>query len=134
MNEEFIKFLKEGINKIIDKDLDEDLDNGYKLLELCNKYKPFNKYYSTYICKTNSHQQDVVSFINNIKERYSILIRSYNFLNASVSSNNDNNTTNCQSLQIYVAFLERVKKLKNAFDKGKSDNELIKILKGESNE
>ena len=98
MNEEFIKFLKEGINKIIDKDLDEDLDNGYKLLELCNKYS------SIYICKTTSHQQDVVSFINNIKEHYSILIRSNNFLNASVSSNNDNNATNCRSLQIYVDF------------------------------
>ena len=132
MNEENSKLLKEGINNIIDKVLDEDLDNGYKLLQLCSGYEEIKINTNINNCEINNHQQKVLLFINNINLRYSILINVYNILNGSVSSNN--NVTICSSLQIYVDFLEKVKKLKNAYDKGKSGNELIKILKGENNE
>ena len=132
MNEENSKLLKEGINNIIDKVLDEDLNNGYNLLQLCNEYEQFMIYTKIGKCKINNHQQKVLLFINNINLRYSILINVYNVLNGSVSSNN--NATICSSLQIYVDFLEKVKKLKNGYDKGKSGNELIKILKGGNNE
>ena len=132
MNEENIKLLKKGINNVIDKVLDEDLDNGHKLLELCSGYEEIKINTNINNCEINNHQQKVLLFINNINLRYSILINVYNVLNGSVSSNN--NATICSSLQIYVDFLEKVKKLKNAYDKGKSGNELIKILKGENNE
>ena len=132
MNEENIKLLKKGINNVIDKVLDEDLDNGHKLLQLCSGYEEIKINTNINNCEINNHQQKVLLFINNINLRYSILINVYNILNGSVSSNN--NATICSSLQIYVDFLEKVKKLKNAYDKGKSGNELIKILKGENNE
>ena len=132
MNEENIKLLKKGINNVIDKVLDEDLNNGHKLLQLCSGYEEIKINTNINNCEINNHQQKVLLFINNINLRYSILINVYNILNGSVSSNN--NATICSSLQIYVDFLEKVKKLKNAYDKGKSGNELIKILKGENNE
>ena len=132
MNEENIKLLKKGINNVIDKVLDEDLNNGHKLLQLCSGYEEIKINTNINNCEINNHQQKVLLFINNINLRYSILINVYNVLNGSVSSNN--NATICSSLQIYVDFLEKVKKLKNAYDKGKSGNELIKILKGENNE
>ena len=132
MNEENIKLLKNGINNVIDKVLDEDLDNGHKLLQLCSGYEEIKINTNINNCEINNHQQKVLLFINNINLRYSILINVYNVLNGSVSSNN--NATICSSLQIYVDFLEKVKKLKNAYDKGKSGNELIKILKGGNNE
>ena len=132
MNEKNSKLLKEGINNIIDKVLDEDLDNGHKLLQLCNGYEEIKINTNINNCEINNHQQKVLLFINNINLRYSILINVYNVLNGSVSSNN--NTTTCSSLQIYVDFLEKVKNLKNGYDKGKSGNELIKILKGGNNE
>ena len=132
MNEENIKLLKNGINNVIDKVLDEDLDNGHKLLQLCSGYEEIKINTNINNCEINNHQQKVLLFINNINLRYSILINVYNILNGSVSSNN--NVTICSSLQIYVDFLEKVKKLKNAYDKGKSGDELIKILKGGNNE
>ena len=132
MNEKNSKLLKEGINNIIDKVLDEDLDNGHKLLQLCNGYEEIKINTNINNCEINNHQKKVLLFINNINLRYSILINVYNVLNGSVSSNN--NATICSSLQIYVDFLEKVKKLKNGYDKGKSGNELIKILKGGNNE
>ena len=132
MNEENIKLLKKGINDVIDKVLDGDLDNGHKLLQLCSGYEEIKINTNINNCEINNHQQKVLLFINNINLRYSILINVYNILNGSVSSKN--NATICSSLQIYVDFLEKVKKLKNAYDKGKSGNELIKILKGENNE
>ncbi len=127
MDEINIGNLKKLVNKIIDIVLDEDLKEGHKLLQLCAEYEVLNINNNIYNCAISNHKQQVVVFIEKIISRYSNLINFYNILKGFNSSKNNN--IDCRSLNNYVAFLEKIKILKEEIDGVESLNEIKNILK-----
>lgn len=109
---ENVKILKEALSKFIDENIEADINKGEKLLERCRLnynagWQGFNHYN---MCQ---YKDEVIKYINDINQRYSVLIRLFNFLSGGSGSNSG---INCYDIETYVDFLKRVKKAKENTD------------------
>lgn len=109
---ENVKILKEALSKFIDENIEADMNKGEKLLEGCRwnyNYgcQCFNRYN---MCQ---YKDEVIGYINDIKNRYSNLIR---VLNNPSGNSGGNGSIKCCDIETYVDFLRRVKKAKENTD------------------
>ena len=121
---ENVKILKEALSKFIDENIEADINKGEKLLERCRLnynagWQGFNHYN---MCQ---YKDEVIGYINDIKNRYSNLIRLFNFLSGSSGNSGG---IKCCNIETYVDFLKRVKKAKENTDNlDKMMEEFMKI-------
>lgn len=106
------KMLKEKLDKIIDKNLDDDLNYGKKLLQRCSNYCQYATY-GTMRYNYCQYRDEVLCYINNIQNRYAYLIALYNNVKGS---SNDNHNTECHDIIVYVDFLEKISNAKKNTD------------------
>lgn len=106
------KMLKEQLNEIIDKNLDNDLNYGKKLLQQCSNYYQYATY-GTMRYNYCQYRDEVLRYINNIQNRYAYLIALYNNVKGSF---NGNYNTECRDIIVYVDFLEKISNAKKNAD------------------
>ena len=109
---ENVKILKEALSKFIDENIESDINKGEKLLEGCRwNYNAGCQCFNHYnMCQ---YKDEVIGYINDIKNRYSNLIRLFNFLSGSSGGTGG---IKCCDIGTYVDFLKRVKKAKENTD------------------
>lgn len=106
------KILKEQLDEIIDKNLDNDLNYGKKLLQQCSNYYQYVTY-GTIRYNYCQYKDEVLRYINNIQNRYANLITLYNNVKGS---SNGNYNTECRDIKVYVDFLEKISNAKKNTD------------------
>lgn len=106
------KILKEQLDEIIDKNLDNDLNYGKKLLQRCSNYYQYATY-GTMRYNYCQYKDEVLCYINNIQNRYANLIALYNNVKGS---SNGNHNTECRDIKAYVDFLEKISNAKKNTD------------------
>lgn len=106
------KILKEKLDEIIDKNLDDDLNYGKKLLQQCSNYYQYATY-GTMRYNYCQYRDEVLRYINNIQNRYDNLIALYNNVKGS---SNGNYNTECRDIKVYVDFLEKISNAKKNAD------------------
>lgn len=109
---ENVKILKEALSKFIDENIEADINKGEKLLEGCRlNYNAGCQGFNYYnMCQ---YKDEVIGYINDIKNRYSNLIRVLNNLSGSSGGTGG---IKCYDIGTYVDFLRRVKKAKENTD------------------
>ncbi len=78
-NKEIEEALKDALSKLIDENIDADIQEGEYLLEKCTKYD--RNYKALPLCPLNNHQQEVLKYNDKINYKYKILINIFNFIN-----------------------------------------------------
>lgn len=111
-NKDIEKILKEKLDEIIDKNLDDDLNYGKKLLQQCSNYYQYATY-GTMRYNYCQYRDEVLRYINNIQNRYAYLIALYNNVKGSF---NGNYNTECRDIIVYVDFLEKISNAKKNAD------------------
>lgn len=105
------KMLKEQLDEIIDKNLDNDLNYGKKLLQQCSNYYQYVTY-GTMRYNYCQYRDEVLRYINNIQNRYDNLIALYNNVKGG---SNGNYNTECRDIKVYVDFLEKISNAKKKY-------------------
>lgn len=125
MNKEQEKVLKESIGKLIDNNLENDINTGETLLNACIIYDNLSKL--NYVNNCNKkHKTLVLNYIQDIINRYSIILGIFNIINGYIGTGNSE--IECSSIGNYVEFLKRLKSAKKYKD---NVEKVIKIFKGE---
>lgn len=106
------KILKEKLDEIIDKNLDDDLNYGKKLLQQCSNYYQYATY-GTMRYNYCQYRDEVLRYINNIQNRYDNLIALYNNVKGGSTGNYN---TECRDIKVYVDFLEKISNAKKNTD------------------
>lgn len=88
MTENDFKLIKETLNKIVSKNLDDDIDYGKRLLSECDESLPN--------CPIKNN---AISYMNIMEKKYGIFNVLYNFINGYTSNVSNNGIAKCKNMQ-----------------------------------
>lgn len=116
MNNKECEIAKETISKIISKELDDDINYGKELLDICKrKLNP---------CPI---RDSAIIYMDNMRLKYGAFNVLYNSINGNKVSNGTSNVSSCYFLEKQIWVIEQVKKVKDLAD-GIDDIDKIKKL------
>ena len=117
MTSDEIKEVIEFIKELVKNKIDNDAKQGKDLLGKCLLYRKSND------CD-NNHKNEVKSFIARIDKEYALFVRLF-APEKNLTVTGKKGPVNCKTIDYYSYVLERVKKLKDAFEKGKKKEKLL---------